>query len=330
MENNKTKFNSGLKILEHISPTEFIAGDFSPLVWKARTNEEKGFWLNHIPVYEVQNNFGVDKMNCTTMATDNAIETDVKEKTGIEINISDRHVSKISGNTKDGNYIHYPIEAIMREGFVSEEKYPEEYKNQPPTWDEYYKEITKELKEEALDALEKYNFGREFIYPVNDKDDLYQKLHESPLKVTVRYAADEDPEKILNPIGKTNHDVIIVSAKFGEYWVIFDSYAWQRGWPTLKRYAWNYQFGSVMRINVELKNNITHMIFKQNYPYLLVEGSEQKLGFFLDGRMITDKDWSKIMVQSASRLKRYEPAIPVKLADWNSVPHVNLKGEPTE
>jgi hypothetical protein len=281
-------------------------------------------------VYEVQNDFGVDKMNCTAMATDNAIETDHKERTGIEINISDRFVSKIAGNTKDGNFIHYPIEAIMREGFVSEEEYPEVYKNQPPTWEEYHEEIPNSIKELGKKRLEDYNFNREFIYPANDKDNLYQRLHESPLKVTVRYAADEDPEKILNPIGKTNHDVIIVSAKFGEYWVIFDSYAWQRGWPTLKRYAWNYQFGSVMRIYVELKNNNKHMTFKQNYPYLLVEGGEQKLGFFLDGRMIVDKDWSKIMVQSASRLKKYEPAIPVKLADWNSVPHVNLKGESAE
>jgi len=330
MKNNEAKFNTGLKILEHIPPTEFIAGDYSPLVWKARTNEEKGFWLNYIPKYEVQNDFGVDKMNCTTMATDNEIETDLKEKTGIEINISDRFVSKISGNTKDGNYVNYPIEAIMREGFVSEEKYPEEYLNQPPEWDEYYKEIPAELKKEALKVLEKYKFDREFIYPVSDKENLYQRLHESPLKATVRYAADEDPNKILNPIGKTNHDVIIVGAKFGEYWIIFDSYAWQRGMTTLKRYAWNYQFGTVMRIYVELKTNNTHMVFKQNYPYLLVEGSGQKLGFFLDGRLIIDADWSKILVQSASRLKRYEPAIPVKLADWNSVPHVNLKGEPTE
>lgn len=329
MENKKEKFNTGLKILEHISPREFIAGDFSPLIWRARTDEEKGFWLNFIPKYEVQNDFGVDKMNCTTMATDNSIETDLKEQNGIEINISDRFVSVIAGNTKSGNFVNAPIEAIMQMGFVMEDRYPEEYKNQPPSWDEYYKGITSDLEIDARVVLDNYQFDREFVTD-KESDNLYQKLHEAPLKATVLYASAEDPETILNPKGKNNHDIIIVGAKYGEYWIVYDSYAWQRGWPTLKRYAWNYQFGTVMRIHVELKNNNTTMIFKQNYPYLLVEGNEQKFGFFLDGELVVENDWSKILVQSASRLKRYEPAIPLKLIDWNSVPHVNLKGEPVE
>ena len=324
------EFNSGLIQLLHRSPLDFIAGDFSPLKWAERTNEEKGFWLNFIPVYEVQNDFNIDKMNCTTMATDNAIETDKKELDGKEINISDRFVTVLSGNTKWGNYVNYPIEAIMKKGFVLENEYPEEYKNLPTTWDEYYKPITVDLLIKGLKESDNYSFDYEFVDGVNDRDTLYQKLHEAPLKATVRYDSSANPEEILNPIGKHNHDILIVGAKYGSYWIIFDSYAWQRGWPTLKRYAWNYQFGSVMRIKVELKNNNTTMVFKQNYPYLLVEGNEQKLGFILDGRMITDQDWSKIMVQSASRLKRYEPAIPLKLVDWNSVPHINLKGEPLE
>jgi hypothetical protein len=319
------KFNTGLRELLFRSPQDFIAGDYSPLVWEKRTDEEKGFWLSFVPVYEVQNDNGVDKMNCTTMATDNVIEIDIK-KQAEEINISDRFVSVISGNTKDGNFVHYPIEAIMKKGFVLENEYPEEYKTPPPTWEEYYQDVPQGTLDKALEVLDKYSFDREFIDAVNDPDSLYQKLHEAPLKATVRYASSENPEDILNPKGKHNHDIVIVSARYGEYWVIFDSYAWLRGLPTLKKYAWNYQFGSVMRIKVELKNNNTNMIFKQNYPYLLVEGESQKLGFFLDGRMIID-DWVKILVQSASRLKRYEPAIPVKLVDFDSVPHANLKGE---
>lgn len=327
MNSNNPKFNTGLKQPTNLSPVDFVAGDFSPLVWKSRVTEAGGFWLPFIPTYEVQNNNGVDKMNCTAMATDNVIETDIKERENIEINVSDRFVAKASGNTKDGNYIQYPIETIMKVGFVMEDVYPEEYQIKPPTWDEYYKNITPELFKKALVVLDKYEFNREFVYPTNDKDKLYQLLHEAPLKATVCYASSSDPDDILNPNGKHNHDVAIVSAKYGEYFVIYDSYAWLRGLPTLKRYAWNYQFGAVMRIHVQLKNNNNHMTFKQNYPYLLVEGNEQKLGFFLDGQMIIDTDWSKIMVQSASRLKKYEPAIPVKLIDWNSVKRVNLKGE---
>jgi len=323
----KANFNTGLKALPYRSPADFIAGDFSPLKWEKRTDEENGFWLHFIPVYEVQNNFGVDKYNCTAMATDNFIETDVKELTGIEINISDRFVSVIAGNTKSGNFVNYPIEAIIKKGFVFEDDYPEEYKIQPPTWEEYHQDIPQGTLDKALKTLDNYVFDREFVNAVNNQDDLYQKLHEAPLKATVRYASSDNGEELLNPTGKHNHDVVIVGAKYGAYWIIYDSYARQTGGKTLKKYAWNYQFGTVMRIKVSLKNNNINMVFKQNYPYLLVEGNEQKLGFFLDGRMIIDSDWSKIMVQSASRLKKYEPAIPVKLTDWNSVPHVNLKGE---
>lgn len=327
MSSENKQFNSGLILLDNLSPSFYIGGDLSPLVWESITNEEKRFWLNFIPAYEVQNNNGVDKMNCTAMATNNFIETFLKQQTGIEINISDRFVAKAAGNTKYGNYVHYPIEAIKKSGFALEEEYPEEYSIQPPSWVEYYKEIPKDTLTKALPILNIYDFDYEFLSPLLTSEDLYIKLHEAPLKTTVAYASSGNPEDILNPTGKYNHDVIVVDAVYGKYWVIYDSYAWQRGLPTLKRYAWNYKFGTVMRINIKLKNNNNNMIFKQNYPYLLVEGNEQKLGFFLDNQMIIDEDWSKIMVQSASRLKRYEPAIPVKLIDWNSVKHVNLKGE---
>jgi superoxide dismutase len=324
----KENFNTGLINLKNISPCDFVAGDFSPLVWKSRTTEEKGFWINHIPVYEVQNNFNIDKKDCTAMATDNAIETDVKEQTGEEVNISDRFVAVIAGNTESGNYVHYPIEAIMKKGFVFESEYPEEYKNSPATYKEFIQAIPQNILDKALKTLDKYLFNREFVIN-NDSENLYQRLHESPLKATVRYASSEDPEEILNPSGKHNHDIVIVSAKYGSYWVIYDSYERQRGKGTLKRYAWNYQFGSVMRIKVELKNNNNNMVFKQNYPYLLVEGPEQKFGFYLDGRMVAAElmiEWAVIRENVNSRLKRFQEAIPIKLEDWNSIKHVNLKG----
>lgn len=320
------EFNSGLIEKTEISPVDFIAGDYSPLVWTKRVDASCGFWKNFVPVREVQNDNGIDKMNCTTMATDNFIETDIKEKTGIELNVSDRFVAKVSGNSKWGNYVNYPIEAIMRLGFVLEEEYPEEYKINPPSWDEYYKEITSDLFKKALPRLSEYEFDREFILN-KDNENLYERLKESPMKVTVSYASAADPETILNPTSKINHDVLIIGAEYGKYWEIYDSYSWLVGQPTIKRYDWNYQFGTVMRIHIKLKNNNNYMIFKQNYPYLLVEGNSQYIGFYLDGKLVIDEDWSKIIVQSASRLKRYEPAIPVKLADWNSIPHVNLKGE---
>lgn len=315
------EFNTGLKI-STIPPTAFIAGEFSPMFGHRRATEDTGFWKNYLPKAEVQNANGFDEMNCTIRATQNCLEVEYKFATGLDMDWSDRHVSKTSGNTRDGNYVHIPAEAIKEFGMVKEEEYP----NQAPNWEVYYQAIPSNVAIKAKELTNVYDVDREFIFPSTDPELLYQKLLENPLGVTVRYASSEDPNEILNPSGIQNHMVMVYGAKHGEYWEIFDHYEWQRGKGVTKRYAWNYPFGTALRFFLTKKNNSTFM-FKQNYPYLLVEGSEQRLGFYLDGKLVIDEDWSKILVQSASRLKRYEPAIPVKLVDFNSVPHVNLKGE---
>lgn len=315
-------FNTGL-IQSSIPPTAYIAGEFSPIAGHKRANEATGFWKNYLPKPELQNSNGFDEMNCTIRATENCFEVEYKFATGLDIDWSDRFVSKTSGNTKDGNYVHKPAEAIKEFGLVLEPEYP----NQAPNWEEYYKDIPEIIKNKAKDILQTYNFDREFIFPSTDPELLYQKLMENPLGVTVRYASSADPNEILNPTGIQNHMVMIYGAKYGEYWEIFDHYEWQRGKGVTKRYAWNYAFGSALRFFLTKKSNSQYM-FKQNYPYLLVEGNEQILGFYLDGKLVIDSDWSKILVQSASRLKRYEPAIPITLQQFNSIPHTNLKGEP--
>jgi len=66
---------------------------------------------------------------------------------------------------------------------------------------------------------------------------------------------------------------------------------------------------------------------KENHPYLLVEGKEQKLAVAINGRLVIYDDWSQTRENSASRANKFIPAIPLTLAQWNSVPKVNGKGE---
>jgi len=318
------EFNTGLK-LAPLPLNAFVAGTFSPLIGHRRANEATGFWKNYLPTPEVQNSNNWDEMNCTIRATLNCLEVDYKFQTGTEINWSDRFVSKTSGNTKDGNYVHKPAEAIKEKGNVLETEYP----NQAPNWDVYYQTIPTEVLEKGKTFLKDFTVDREFIFPSQDHELLYQMLMENPLGVTVRYASSANPEDILNPQGTQNHMVMIYGAKKGEYWEIFDHYAWFVGGTVKKRYAWNYPFGSALRFHLTKKSNLPYM-FKENHPYLLVEGNEQKFGFFLDGKMRvadTKADWSVLRENSDSRLGRHEIAKPVTLEQWNSVPHVNMKGE---
>ncbi len=316
------QFNTGLITLEHIPPNVYIAGEYTPIYSHRRSNEATDFWKNYLPVAEVQNANGFDEMNCTTRATLNCLEIDYKFQTGLNIDWSDRFVSKTSGNTKDGNFVHKPAEAIKEFGILLETEYP----NKASDWNDYYKTLTEQLLNVAKVEFKDYNIDPEFIFPSNDPELLYQALMENPIGVTVRYASSADPNEILNPQGKQNHMVTIFSSKYEKYWEIFDHYEWQRGKGVIKRYDWNYPFGSALRFHLNKKIPSMYT-FKQNYPYLLVEGSEQKLGMFLDGQMVIYDNKIDTLVNSASRLKRYEPPIAVTLSDWNSVTHVNGKGD---
>jgi len=88
--------------------------------------------------------------------------------------------------------------------------------------------LPSDIPPKAILCLDDYEFNREFIYPSDNPENLYNRLSESPIGVTVRYASDANTETILNPSGTQNHNVLIVGAKYKEYWIIYDSYSWQK------------------------------------------------------------------------------------------------------
>jgi len=303
--------NLGL-LQEKALPTDMVSGEFTPIVG-GKINPG-GQWDDYLPVAEFQNNNGFDRMACVTYSLENCLETVELCLTGIENNYSDRFLAKLSGTTHQGNYLSKVFDTILSTGLAKENDYPDDSMN----WEEYYAEVPSDPLTKAKEYNNNWNIYREWVTPYN-KDNIIEALDYTPLQVTVRYASGDG---ILNPLGDYQHAVMCYGYVKNKYWKIFDHYT-----QTRKKYAWDYEFGTILKPTITLKDNHTYMKFEQNRLYLLIEGNEQKLSMFLDGNLVEFPTWSMTRENSNSRLGKWMAAVPVKLIDWNSVPHTNSKGE---
>lgn len=294
-----------------IDPQRWIYKSNSPLLG-GEVNPTSD-WEQWLPVVEYQNLFGFDTMACVTYSFLNCIETLWKFQGNTERNFSDRFLATMSGTTHAGNTFDGVSDGARRCGLVNESEYP----HNANSWNEYYKVISDEILAIGKKFLKDYEIKAEFVRTYR-LDDILEALKYSPLQVTVKYASGDD---ILNPTGEWNHAVTCYGYKMNEYWKIYDHYT-----QTKKKYAWNYEFGAINKFTLQ-KIKPTFMTVQDNVLYQLVEG----LGGFalgLDGRLIID-DVAKILasweVRNNGDTKGMTKA--VRQADFDSVPHINLKGE---
>jgi len=302
--------NFGL-INKPIDPQRWIYKSNSPLL--GGELNPSGDWEQYLPVVEYQNLFGFDTMACVTYSFLNCIEILWKFQGNSERNFSDRFLAAMSGTTHAGNTFDGVADGARRCGLVNESEYP----HNADSWNEYYQVISDEILAIGKKFLKDYEIKVEYVRTYR-LDDILEALKSSPLQVTVKYASGEG---ILNPTGDWNHAVTCYGYKMNEYWEIYDHYS-----QTKKKYAWNYEFGAINKFTLQ-KIKPTSMTVQDNVLYQLVEG----LGGFalgLDGRLIID-DVAKILasweVRNNGDTKGMTKA--VRQSDWNSVQHVNLKGE---
>jgi len=144
-----------------------------------------GDWESVLPPEEAQSNDGGDSMSCVTFAELNGIETQEKHLTGNYTEYSDRWIAKVSGTTREGNYLWKVAEAIRKYGLVKEESYPKP--PMPWTWTEYHKTIPEplysQLIAEGQEWLKKWDVKYESIDFT--KESLMKHLKMSPLTVVV-------------------------------------------------------------------------------------------------------------------------------------------------
>src|SRR3990167_4181490 len=154
------------------------------------TRKENGDWESDLPPEERQSNDGGDSMSCVTFAELNGIET--QEFSFLKaLNVpnateySDRWIAKMSGTTREGNYLWKVAETIRKYGLVKEESYPK-----PPTpwtWDEYHKfipaDLQAKLEVEGQEWLKKWDVKYESVD--FNKKSLMKHLKMAPLTVVI-------------------------------------------------------------------------------------------------------------------------------------------------
>lgn len=222
---------------------------------------------------ESQKGLNIETMGCTGYSTDNALGMIFKKQYGLDINISDRFVNKVSGTTKAGNSVDAPIDAIRKYGFLLESEYP--WDRDTFTWDQYYSDISSDKMSLALTRLNDWDFTHEYV-PANP-DLMIKALQASPLVGGVYAWYKGDDGKYYDLGMQPNHLTdIVLGYKYGEYWICGDSYSDDyNGDETdpnkyLKKLDWNYKFQFIKRyqiIDKRDKKKINSIDMLDNFYY---------------------------------------------------------------
>jgi hypothetical protein len=204
-----------------------------------------GDWRPYLTTEEHQYSDNTDLMACVTFSGTNSLEIQTKQQTGAEVNYSDRYTAKNSGTTKKGNYLQYVVDS-MKEGVVLEKDYPA-----PPnfTWDSYYTEIPKEVRDKRL----KLDIKEQWI--ATDKGTLLYHLKHAPIQITI-------------PEPYPNHAVCLVAIE-GDTAYYFDSYP-----SYLKTIPLN-KISSALKIVLTIKKN-NMFLANDKGTVFLITGNQDK------------------------------------------------------
>lgn len=170
-------------------PTDYVAGAFTFVSFEERN--PSGDWTPYLGVGERQfsspwptTGFG-DTMSCVSFSAMNCLEVQYKFLTGVEINLSDRWIAKMSGTTMEGNYLYAVGDAVRNLGVVLESDYPAPAA--PFTFDKYHEPIQEPLLSQLLDKgkawKSEWDVKTEFV-PAT-KEDMLHHLKHAPLQIVI-------------------------------------------------------------------------------------------------------------------------------------------------
>lgn len=147
-----------------------------------------GNWTPYIPLGELQYNKAGDSMSCVTFSALNIIETQEKFLTGSAPSYSDRWTAKVSGTTRDGNYLWKVADAIRDFGLVWEEQYPAP--SSPWTIDEWLADIEpsklSQLKNVGAEWKQWWTIQYEWVnLDINPSDNLLKALRQCPVQMVI-------------------------------------------------------------------------------------------------------------------------------------------------
>lgn len=162
-------------------PEDYQAGAFTFISYEERN--PSGDWTPYLVTKEKQ--YGKeDSLSCVSFSGCSSIEIQEKFLTGKETNYSDRWIAKMSGTTRQGNWLYKVGDTIRKSGLVLETSYPAPANY---TFDEYHADIPEPLfstlRTEGMAWLGQWDVKTEFI--PTDKVSLQKHLKHAPLQVVI-------------------------------------------------------------------------------------------------------------------------------------------------
>lgn len=205
-------------------PEDYQAGAFTFVSYEVRN--PSGDWRPYLVKREKQ--YGKeDSLSCVSFSACSAIEIQEKFITGKEPNYSDRWIAKMSGTTREGNYLYKVGDTIRNLGLVSEEDYPA---SPNYTFDEFHSEIPEpllsQLKTKGRKWLEQWDVKTEFVTAT--KEEMIKHLKHAPLQIVipghaiVNFLCEQDvvdyfdtyPHETQDFIGKTPYSNVQSAYKY--------------------------------------------------------------------------------------------------------------------
>jgi hypothetical protein len=106
-------------------------------------------------------NKGMETMACVSFSAANAVETHMR-RLGLDVNWSDRALAKMSGTTRDGNYLDRVADTVRKLGMVPEDEWP--FKPDDMTWDQFYRDIPADVLADARGFTDRWDVSYEFCW----------------------------------------------------------------------------------------------------------------------------------------------------------------------
>ena len=253
-------------------PTDFILGGETGITVEVRN--PFAYWEQYLPTDEAQIGVYFDTMACVTFSALNCVEAQMnflKEKNLIpqdalqkltemgffdefgRFNCSDRFTAKMSGTTRNGNYLASVWDSIRNDGILPEKDWPYPRDQRTPVfdWNEYYKEIPQELKDKALKSKEIIETRYQWVAPGIrvDRNALLQSMKIAPLQNATAVCSPWNTTEIIPACTLSVGHATMIWRLMDSWTDIFDHYK-----PFRKRLALNYNIPFIMQGVVYIKS----------------------------------------------------------------------------
>lgn len=356
---NQKTINTGVLPVLGARPIErdYVAGVLSGIPYEVRLAD--GRWLLYRSQGEQQHSVYMDSMGCVSFSFNNGVEEninwhnsegrlseevikrllpDVEDQKKFRLffnangqaDLSDRALAKLSGTTMQGN----TMSKVARKGrniAIPETVWPYPVEQRTPVfdWDDFYSDIPQDIVDEYSRVFfSVFTIRTEFI-PANFESIAYH-LKQGPVQIAAGWCPGWGTERPITACDKHNQHATLIDGITDGNYNDFDHYK-----PFDKLLAPDYNIDGALKIIVDINQPITQPIMqvKENYLYQLIE-HPGGFAMGINGKLMVDNNGKDVDKIIASFMVRNRGNIQGKidtctLAEWNSVPHIDLKGQPT-